>query len=157
MAIHKIIQLYQCENGILININCHTLLYSFPRNNNAYCKVIVNMFRVGLLFVIKLLMNAAEIKQKLYDEIERADPRLLRMLYTLAKEYHSGDLEESRKRAMVEDDVYTAPTGVDPNLAEKRHAQIMEEHTKYLQGERKVYTWDEVKEIAKSNNRPNEA
>jgi hypothetical protein len=79
-------------------------------------------------------MNTAEIKVRLHEEIEHSDVKLLKMLYALITEYRN-----------------------EPELLEdKRKALILEERKKYLRGEGKSYSWEDVKNIALNKNRRNE-
>jgi hypothetical protein len=97
-----------------------------------------------------MMMNIIDIRQQLHADIDLADARLLKMLHALVKEYQGGDVEPAPK-------LRPQYLPEDADIMEKRHTLIMEEHAKYLKGDRRVYSWDEVKNMAISKNRPNEA
>jgi len=79
-------------------------------------------------------MTVIEIKSKLHQKIDSGDEKLLRIIYALVKEYSDDkdDIDEARK-----------------NL-------VMEERARYLAGEGKSYSWEEVKNMALNNRRPND-
>jgi hypothetical protein len=76
-------------------------------------------------------MGKAELKDKLHEEIEHSDERLLKMIYALVTEYHAGD---------------------EPSDARKK--LVMAERERYLQGEGESYTWQQVKEMATNRKTP---
>ena len=78
-------------------------------------------------------MNTTEIKALLHQKIDQGDERLLKIIYAVVREYNEH-------------------TDVD----ERRSMLIEEERAKYLKGEGKSYSWDEVKKIALSKDRPSE-
>ena len=78
-------------------------------------------------------MTTADIKVKLHEEIEHSDSKLLKMIYALVREYHDSD----------------------DTLMDKRKLLIREERERYLRGEGKSYSWEEVKKMA-TGKRPNE-
>ncbi|MFI5195959.1 MAG: hypothetical protein ACHQD8_02625 [Chitinophagales bacterium] len=72
-------------------------------------------------------MTVVEIKNKLHQQIDHGDEKLLKMIYALIKEYkeeEEDDIDEARK-----------------NL-------VMEERERYLAGIGKSYSWEEVKDMA---------
>ena len=79
-------------------------------------------------------MTMLEIKNKLHQKIDSGDDKLLRIIYAMVKEYtdDEDDIDEARK-----------------NL-------VMEERARYLAGEGKSYSWEEVKNMALNNRRPND-
>ncbi|MCF8451187.1 MAG: hypothetical protein K9G49_15035 [Taibaiella sp.] len=78
-------------------------------------------------------MNTIEIRARLHEEIEHCDDRLLKMIFAIINEYKDAD-----------------------NLDENRKQLVIEERAKYLKGEGKSYSWEEVKKIALSKDRPND-
>ncbi|GAA4463444.1 hypothetical protein GCM10023093_11920 [Nemorincola caseinilytica] len=78
-------------------------------------------------------MNTPEIRTLLHEEIEHGDDRLLKMIYAIVKEYNEAD-----------------------DVASKRKQLIEEERSKYLKGEGRSYSWQEVKNMAIHKDRPNE-
>ena len=78
-------------------------------------------------------MTTAEIKTRLHEEIEHGDERLLKMVYTLFKEYQGDE---------------------DEDAAEIRKQLVREEREKYIAGEGKSYSWEEVKKMALNKQRP---
>jgi hypothetical protein len=77
-------------------------------------------------------MTVVEIKNKLHQQIDTSDERLLKMIYALVKEYkEEGD-----------------------DIDEARMTLIMEERERYLAGEGKSYSWEEVKDMAINKKRP---
>jgi len=77
-------------------------------------------------------MTVIEIKNKLHQQIDLSDEKLLKMIYALVKEYkeEGEDIDEARK-----------------NL-------VMEERERYLAGSGKSYSWEEVKDMAINKKRP---
>jgi hypothetical protein len=80
-------------------------------------------------------MTTVEIKAELHEEIEHGDPRLLKMIYALIKEYREDDGED---------------------IADERLQLVLRERERYLRGEGRSYTWAELKNMAISRNRPHE-
>lgn len=78
-------------------------------------------------------MSILDIKEKLHEYIEQSDDKLLKMIYALVKEYN-------------EDEPF--------NLDEERKKLIEAERERYLKGEGKSYSWDEVKQMAINKQRP---
>ena len=78
-------------------------------------------------------MNTIEIRTRLHEEIDHSDDRLLKMIFAIINEYKDAD-----------------------NIDESRKQLVMEERAKYLKGEGKSYSWEEVKNIALSKDRPND-
>lgn len=70
-------------------------------------------------------MNTAEIKALLHEKIEQGDERLIKIIFAVVQEYNVDDHDDRRK------------------------SLIEEERAKYLRGEGKSYTWDEIKTIQK--------
>lgn len=73
------------------------------------------------------------MKEKLHEEIEHSDEKLLKMIYALVTEYHSD--EES-----VED---------------ARLRLVLTEREKHVKGEGKTYSWQEVRNMAANRQKPN--
>ncbi len=69
-------------------------------------------------------MSTDETKVLLYDLIENSDEKLIPILYSLAMEYNHQHHEYS--------EIFLA--------------ELKERHSKYLSGESKSYTWDQIKE-----------
>ncbi len=78
-------------------------------------------------------MNTIEIRTRLHEEIDHSDDRLLKMIFAIINEYKEAD-----------------------NIDESRKQLVMEERAKYLKGEGKSYSWEEVKNIALSKDRRND-
>jgi hypothetical protein len=76
-------------------------------------------------------MNTVEIKTKLHEQIEHSDEKLLKMIYAIIQEYNGPDSLEQRRLFLVE-----------------------EERGKYISGEGNSYSWDEVKRMAITKERP---
>lgn len=73
-------------------------------------------------------MEVANIRQKLHQYIDKADEKLVKLMYAVAKEYKD------------EDDFEYEFTDEEIRLFEERRA-------KRLSGESKTYNWQEAKEI----------
>lgn len=73
-------------------------------------------------------MEVANIRQKLHQYIDKADEKLVKLMYAVAKEYND------------EDDFEYEFTDEEIRLFEERRA-------KRLSGESKTYNWQEAKEI----------
>ncbi len=73
-------------------------------------------------------METKGIRKELQEYIDKGDEKLLRLLYTLAREYNEDD---NFGLELHEEDI---------NQFEKRR-------TKRLSGESKTYNWQEAKEI----------
>lgn len=70
-------------------------------------------------------MNTDEMRTRLHDEIEHSDERLLKIIFAIVKEYQEESDTDSIRKQLVR-----------------------EERAKYLRGEGKSYTWDEVRDMA---------
>lgn len=78
-------------------------------------------------------MNTPEIRTMLHEEIDHSDEKLLKMIYALVREYNNPDTVSDTRKHLIE-----------------------EERAKYLRGEGRSYSWEEVKKIATSKDRPND-
>ena len=74
-------------------------------------------------------MTIVEIKFKLHAQIEHCDERLLKIIYAIVNEY------EKREE----------------NIEESRKKLILDEREKHLARTSKSYSWKEVKNMAKDN------
>lgn len=74
--------------------------------------------------------STLEIRKRIHDYIDIADERILRILNGIIN-------------AEEQEDNY-------PAIPDWRYDEINERREKYLSGESKSYTWEEVKEKAKS-------
>ena len=70
-------------------------------------------------------MNTDEMRTRLHDEIEHSDERLLKIIFAIVKEYQEESDTDSIRKQLVRED-----------------------RAKYLRGEGKSYTWDEVRDMA---------
>jgi hypothetical protein len=79
-------------------------------------------------------MQANELKAMLHQKIEEGDEKLLVKLYAVVSEYDDklDDLEMKRKTL------------------------IFEERSRYLNGDKNSYTWQEVKSMALNKQKPND-
>lgn len=77
-------------------------------------------------------MTVVEMKNKLHQQIDLGDERLLKMIYAFVNEYKNeeSDIEAERKKL------------------------VMQERERYFEGIGKSYSWDEVKEMAITGKRP---
>lgn len=78
-------------------------------------------------------MNTVDLKDKLHEEIEHSDEKLLKMIYALVTEYHADT-----------DDINDA-----------RMKLVLAEREQYLKGEGHTYTWQQVKDMAINRQKPN--
>lgn len=78
-------------------------------------------------------MNTPEIRTMLHEQIDHSDEKLLKMIYALVKEYNNPETASDNRKHLIE-----------------------EERAKYLRGEGRSYSWEEVKKIAISKDRPND-
>jgi hypothetical protein len=79
-------------------------------------------------------MNTTEIRTKLHEQIEHSDDRLLKMVYALMNEYKN------------EDDI--------EDIGKARKKLIHAERENYLAGVGKSYSWEEVKKMAVTGQKP---
>lgn len=77
-------------------------------------------------------MNKVELKDKLHEEIEHSDEKLLKMIYALVTEYHSD--EES--------------------VEEARLKLVLAEREKHSKADGRTYTWQEVRQMAVNRQKP---
>jgi hypothetical protein len=77
-------------------------------------------------------METDEIRAALHKKIDQGDERLLQKLFAVIEQYNP-----------QEDDIEMA-----------RRILIAEERNKYLSGEQRSYTWDEVKSMALNKQKP---
>ena len=77
------------------------------------------------------MTDISAIKAALHEGIEAGDERLLKMMLRIMKEYNQ-------------------PLAVEDEIAHQRKALIRRERERYLRGEGKSFTWDEVKQLALS-------
>ena len=76
-------------------------------------------------------MTVVEMKNRLHQQIDNSDEKLLKIIYAVVNEYGTeDDIEESRKRL------------------------IQAEREQYLAGAGRSYSWDEVKNMAIKGTRP---
>lgn len=78
-------------------------------------------------------MNTPEIRTLLHEEIDHSDEKLLKMIYALVKEYNDAESVSDRRKHLIE-----------------------EERAKYLRGDGRSYSWEEVKKMATGKDRPDE-
>ena len=78
-------------------------------------------------------MNTSEIKTKLHEQIEHSDDRLLKMVYALMNEYKNEDSEDAENA---------------------RKNLIRAERENYLKGTGRSYSWEEVKKMAVTGQKP---
>lgn len=79
-------------------------------------------------------MHPENIRQKLYQYVDKGDDKLLKLMYALAKEYTR------------EDDFEYAFSDEEIKLLEDRRV-------KRLSGESKTYSWQEAKDIVTGKNK----
>lgn len=77
-------------------------------------------------------MSKAELQALLHKEIDNSDEEMLSLLYSILQEHHHQPYA----------------------LSEERMRIVEEERAKYLRGEGRSYSWDEVKQMAKEKRRP---
>lgn len=73
-------------------------------------------------------MTTITIRQKLHQYVDESDERLVKLLYTLAKEYNEDD-------------------NFDNIFSEEEIREFDNRRQKRLNGESKLYSWDEAKNI----------
>ena len=73
-------------------------------------------------------MTTITIRQKLHQYVDESDERLVKLLYTLAKEYNEDD-------------------NFDDIFSEEEIREFDNRRQKRLNGESKLYSWDEAKNI----------
>ncbi len=78
-------------------------------------------------------MNTPEIRTLLHEEIDHSDEKLLKMIYALVKEYNDSESVSDRRKHLIE-----------------------EERARYLRGDGRSYSWEEVKKMATGKDRPDE-
>lgn len=78
-------------------------------------------------------MNTPEIRTLLHEEIDHSDEKLLKMIYALVKEYNHSESVSDRRKHLIE-----------------------EERARYLRGDGRSYSWEEVKKMATGKDRPDE-
>lgn len=78
-------------------------------------------------------MNTVDLKDKLHEEIEHSDEKLLKMIYALVTEYHADtdDIDDARMKL------------------------VLAEREQYLKGDGQTYTWQQVKDMAINRQKPN--
>ena len=75
-------------------------------------------------------MTVVEIKTQLHEQIDHSDEKLLKMIYALVKEYGEEETE---------------------SIDDARRKLIQSERNQYLAGVGRSYSWEEVKQMAISN------
>lgn len=73
-------------------------------------------------------MESKNIREKLHDYVDKGDPKLLKLMYAMAKEYND------------EDDFEYEFTDEEIRIFEQRKA-------KRISGESKTFSWNEAKRI----------
>lgn len=73
-------------------------------------------------------MESKNIREKLHDYVDKGDPKLLKLMYAMAKEYND------------EDDFEYEFTDEEIRIFEQRKA-------KRMSGESKTFSWNEAKRI----------
>ena len=79
-------------------------------------------------------MDTIAIKAKLHEEIERADDDLVNMLYEVVTDYHDDE----------------------PVIDDAQMQLVWQERDRYLRGEGRSYSWEEVKKMARNGQLPDE-
>ena len=77
---------------------------------------------------MSIIMEVANIRQKLHQYIDKGDEKLLKLMYAIAKEY-------------TEDDDF------EYEFSDEEIKQFEERRTKRLSGESKTYSWQDAKAI----------
>ena len=73
-------------------------------------------------------MEAARIRQKLHQYIDKGDEKLLKLMYAVAKEYNDDDDSEYQ-------------------FTDEEIKEFEERSAKWKKGESKAYSWKDAKEI----------
>ncbi len=79
-------------------------------------------------------MESKNIREKLHDYVDNGDPKLLKLMYAMAREYND------------EDDFEYEFTDEEIRIFEQRKA-------KRISGESKTFSWDEAKRIITDENK----
>jgi hypothetical protein len=79
-------------------------------------------------------MESKNIRKKLHDYVDNGDPKLLKLMYAMAREYND------------EDDFEYEFTDEEIRIFEQRKA-------KRISGESKTFSWDEAKRIITGENK----
>ena len=79
-------------------------------------------------------MESKNIRKKLHDYVDNGDPKLLKLMYAMAREYND------------EDDFEYEFTDEEIRIFEQRKA-------KRISGESKTFSWDEAKRIIRGENK----
>ena len=77
---------------------------------------------------MSIIMEVANIRQKLHQYIDKGDEKLLKLMYAIAKEY-------------TEDDDF------EYEFTDEEIKQFEERRAKRLSGESKTYSWQDAKAI----------
>ncbi len=84
-------------------------------------------------------MGTTEMRTKLHQYIDAGDDKLLKIMYSVAKEYND-ESDDSEEYTFSDADI----------------RQIEERRQKRLNGESKTYNWEEAKNIVTGKTRLNE-
>ena len=79
-------------------------------------------------------MGSGNIREKLHDYVDKGDPKLLKLMYAMAREYND------------EDDIEYEFTDEEIRVFEQRK-------DKRISGESKSFSWDEAKRIITGENK----
>ncbi|MBL7693179.1 MAG: hypothetical protein JNM41_16415 [Flavipsychrobacter sp.] len=96
-------------------------------------------------------MNTPEIRTLLHEEIDQSDEKLLKMIYALVKEYNDSESVSDRRKHLIEKEYNDSES-----VSDRRKHLIEEERAKYLRGDGRSYSWEEVKKMATGKDRPDE-
>jgi len=79
-------------------------------------------------------MSKAELQALLHEEIDNGDEEMLSMIYSMVQEHRHQPYELSDEQMKI----------------------VEEERAKYLRGEGRTYSWEEVKQMAKEKRWPDD-
>jgi len=79
-------------------------------------------------------MQTSDIREKLHEYVESSDEKLLKLMYVLAKEYQTEDVQ-------------------DHYFTEKYIAEFDQRRQRHLSGESKTYNWQEAKAFITGQNK----